>query len=134
MSKSLIQVANTNAQTLAVDDTIALGRTIRRFGCNLMQNGDSITANGTGYFTITGAVTIAPEAIGDVSIAAFENGVQIPGTVSTGSVSTAGNSVTLPIVTTIRKGCCCTDDSVITLGLLAGAGAVSNVSLRVEKA
>ena len=134
MSKSLIQTAYTNSQALAVNDTIPLGSVIRRYGCNLTLNGNSVLAKGEGYFTITGAVTLAPEAIGDVSIAAFMNGVQIPGAVSTGSVSTADNSVTLPIVTTIRKGCCCTDDSVITLGLLEGASTVSNVSLRVEKA
>lgn len=134
MSKSLIQTAYTDSQALTVGNTLPLGTVIRRFGCSLMQNGSSIMAHGDGYFTITGTVTLAPEAIGNVSVAAFENGVQIPGAVSTGSVSTADNSVTLPIVTTIRKGCCCTDDSVITLRLLEGASTISNVSLRVEKA
>ena len=39
----------------------------------------------------------------------------------------------IPITATVRVGCCDTADN-ITLLLLAGDGAVQNVSLRVEKA
>ena len=52
--KSAIFTANTNAQSVAVGGTLALGSTIRRFGCNLNQNGNSITINGcddAGYTT-----------------------------------------------------------------------------------
>ena len=44
--KSAIFTANTNAQTVAVGGMLALGSTIRRYGCNLNQNGNSITING----------------------------------------------------------------------------------------
>ena len=53
--KSAIFTANTNAQTVAVGGMLALGSTIRRYGCNLNQNGNSITINGcddAGYYDV----------------------------------------------------------------------------------
>lgn len=133
MSKSLIQTANQSSQTVAEGSTISLGSVLRRFGCNCRLNGNAIEIEGTGYYTITGSVTLAPTEAGDVSVAIFENGVQVSGAVATGSVTTSGNSVALPIVTTVRQGCCCSGASSITCVLTSGASTVTNISLRVEK-
>lgn len=133
MSKSLIQTANQSSQTVAEGSTISLGSVLRRFGCNCRLNGNAIEIEGTGYYTITGSVTLAPTEAGDVSVAIFENGVQVSGAVATGSVTTAGNSVALPIVTTVRQGCCCSGASSLTCALTSGASTVTNISLRVEK-
>ena len=134
MSRSLIQTANQSAQTVAVNSTIALGSTLRRFGCNCRLNGNSIEVDGAGYYTISGTVTLTPSAVGNVSVAVFVNGVQVTGSTVTGGVTTVGNSVTLPIETTIRHGCNCDGASQIQLVLTAGASTVNGVSLRVEKA
>jgi len=67
-------------------------------------------------------------------VALYDNGVQIPGAIAYGSVGTAGNAVTLPIETTIRQGCCCNGVDSITVVLLEGAGDVTNVAVRIEKA
>lgn len=134
MSRSLIQTANQSAQTVAVNSTIALGSTLRRFGCNCRLNGNSVEVDGAGYYTISGTVTLTPSAVGNTSIAVFVNGVQVSGSVVTGGVTTVGNSVTLPIETTIRQGCNCDGASQITLVLTAGASTVNSVSLRVVKA
>lgn len=133
MSRSLIQTANQSAQTVAVNSTIALGSTLRRFGCNCRLNGNSIEVDGAGYYTISGTVTLTPSAVGNASVAVYVNGVQVAGSLVTGGVTTVGNSVTLPIETTIRQGCNCDGASQIQLVLTAGASTVNGVSLRVEK-
>jgi len=133
MSKSLIQVVNTTSQTLTDNSTIGLGTATRRYGCNCRLNGNAIEINGEGYFLVDATITVAPTAVGTVQVALYENGSIVPGSLSTGSVSTANNPVTLPIVATIRRGCCCESADNITLVLISGAGAVTNVSFRVEK-
>lgn len=133
MSKSLIQVVNQTSQTLVADSIINPGSTVRRYGCNCRQNGNAIELTGTGYYTITGAVTLVPNAVGNVSIALYENGVQVPGTLVGGSVSTVGNSVTLPIVATVRRGCYCDGADSLICKLVSGPSTATNFSLRVEK-
>ena len=133
MSKSLIQVANQSAQTVAVNSIIAPGSVQRRFGCNCRLSGNAIEVEGQGYYSVDAAVSIAPTAAGAVTVALYANGVQVPGAIAYGSVSTAGSPVTLSIVSTLRQGCCCDNADTLTLVLLAGAGVVQNVSMRVTK-
>ena len=134
MSKSLIQVANQSTQAVAEDSIIGLGSTQRRFGCNLRLSGNGIEVSGAGYYTVVADVTVAPTAAGIVSVGVYNNGVQIPGAISSGAVATAANPITLPINTTIRQGCCCDSADNLTLVLITGEGNVQNVSMRVEKA
>lgn len=133
MGKSLIQVANQSSQTVAPNSIISLGSVQRRFGCNLRLSGNAIEVAGEGYYEIDATVSLAPTAIGNVSVALYENGVQIPGAIAYGSVSTAENSVTLPLVATIRQGCCCDSADNITCVLIEGESTVQNISLRVVK-
>ena len=133
MSKSLIQVVNPSPSAVAVNGIIPLGSVQRRFGCNCHLSGNAIEIDGQGYYTVDAAVSIAPTAAENVTVALFSNGVQVPGAVASGSVSTAATPITLPIFATLRQGCCCENADILTLVLLAGAGDVQNVSLRVEK-
>lgn len=133
MSKSLIQVANQSTQAVAENSIIPLGTTQRRFGCNLRLSGNGIEVNGQGYYTVDADVSIAPTAAGPVTVAIYNNGVQVPGAIAYGSVSTAANPVTLPLNTTIRQGCCCDSADNLTVVLLEGAGNVLNISMRVVK-
>ena len=133
MSRSLIQVANQSTQAVAVNSIISLGSTQRRFGCNLRLSGNGIEVNGEGYYTIDADVSVAPTVAGPVTVALYNNGVQVPGAIAYGSVTTAGNPVSLCINTTVRQGCCCDSADNLTLVLLAGAGNIQNVSVRVVK-
>lgn len=133
MSKSLIQTANQSAQAVQAASIISLGSVQRRFGCNCRLSGNAIELSGEGYYEIDAAVALAPNAVGNVTVALYNNGVQIPGAIAYGSVSTAGNSVTLPLVTTVRQGCCCDSADNITCVLVDGASTVRNISLRVVK-
>ena len=132
MSRSLIQVANQSNQTVANESIISLGSVQRRYGCNLRLSGNGIEVDGQGYYTIDGAVSVSPTAAGAVTVALYNNGVQIPGAIAYGT-GTAGEPLTLPLVGTIRQGCCCDSADNITLVLIEGAGVANNVSLRVEK-
>lgn len=134
MSRSLIQTVNQSSQSVAVNSIIGLGSVIRRFGCNCRLNGNAIEVDGEGYYKIDANVTLAPTAVGNVTVAIYKNGVALTGATATGSVSTAGQSVTLPIQTTIREGCCCDGGTALTVVLVSGASTVSNVAVRVEKA
>ena len=133
MSKSLIQVANQSQQNVAANSIIDLGSTQRRFGCNCRLSGNGIEVTGQGYYTIDADVSVAPTAAGNVTVALYNNGVQIPGAIAYGSVSTATNPVSLCINATVRQGCCCDSADNLTLVLIEGAGVVRNVSVRVEK-
>ena len=134
MSRSLIQVANQSTQAVALNSIISLGSTQRRFGCNCRLSGNGIEVNGEGYYVVDADVSIAPTAAGLVTVALYNNGVQVPGAIAYGSVTTAGNPTSLSINATVRQGCCCDSADNLTLVLLAGAGNVQNVSMRVEKA
>ena len=133
MSKSLIQVANQSTQTVAPNSIISLGSVQRRFGCNCRLSGNAIEISGEGYYEVEAAVSLAPTATGDVAVALYENGVQIPGAIAYATAAAAGDSVTLPLVATIRQGCCCDSADNLTCVLVEGASTVRNVSLRVVK-
>lgn len=133
MSKSLIQTANVSQQTVAVGSVIALGSVLRRFGCNCRLNGSAIEIEGEGYYTIDCNITATPTAVGNVTVSVLKDGVVVPGATATSSVSTAGNSTTLPIETTVRLGCKCDGGSSLTLVLVSGVGVINNVSVRVIK-
>ena len=133
MSKSLIQTANISSQNVAVGSVISLGSVLRRFGCNCRLNGNAIEIEGEGYYTIDVDVTATPTVAGNVTVSVLKDGVVIPSATATNSVSTVGNSTTLPINTTVRLGCKCDGASSLTVVLVAGAGVVSNISMRVVK-
>lgn len=133
MSKSLIQVANPSSQTVALNGIIDLGSTQRRFGCNCRLSGNGIEVDGAGYYAIDASVSVAPTVAGPVTVAIYKDGVQIPGAIASDSVSTANSPSNVAINTTIRLGCNCESADNLTLVLLAGAGVVQNVSMRVIK-
>ena len=133
MSRSLIQTANQSFQTVALNSIIGLGSVQRRFGNNLRLSGNGIEVSGEGYYTVDVDVSVAPTAAGLVTVALYNNGVQIPGAIAYGSVTTAGNPTNLCINCTIRQGCCCDSADNLTCVLLAGAGTVQNISVRVVK-
>lgn len=132
MSKSLIQVANQSSQAVAVNSIISLGSTQRRFGCNCRLSGNGIELDGAGYYTIDASVSVSPTAAGNVTVALYNNGVQVPGAIAY-ATGTAGDPLTVSINTTVRQGCCCDSADNLTLVLLEGAGNVTNVSMRVVK-
>lgn len=133
MGKSLIQTTNQNPTAIAENGILSLGSVLRRYGCNCRLSGNAIEVAGEGYYKVDATVSVEPTAEGNVTVALYNNGVQVQGAIAYGTASAASDPVTLPIVTTIRQGCCCDSADSLTLVLLEGAGTVTNVSLRVER-
>lgn len=137
MSRSEIYTANTSPNVLTVSTsvpfaTIPLGSTIRRFGCNLNQLGNGITASGAGYYKVSANITAQPSAVGTVTASLFRDGVAVPGATASASVSTAGNSVTLPIDALIRNQCC-DSSATLTIALSGTTATVTNIAVVVDK-
>ena len=133
MSKSLIQLYNESTQAVTENNVINLGSVLRRYGCNLKLSGGAVEVDGPGYYDADVIAVVEPTAVGNVTVALFENNVQIPGAIASGYVAEAAAPITLPIVTTIRKGCNCDGASQIVLKLIEGPGNVTNVSTKIVK-
>ena len=130
MSKSAIYTANAVASTVAVGDLIPLGSTSRRYGCNLRQDGNGITATGAGYYLITMSATVAPTAAGAVTITGQKDGVAIIGATAT-STAAAGAATDLAFSAIVRNiGC---GSSILSFVLTGAAAAVRNFAVSVVK-
>lgn len=130
MSKSAIYTVNAVASTVAVGDLIPLGSTSRRYGCNLRQDGNGITATGAGYYLVTMSATVAPTAAGTVTITGQKDGVAIIGATAT-STAAAGAATDLAFSTVVRNiGC---DSSILSFVLTGAAATVSNFAVSVVK-
>lgn len=133
--KSAIYTANTTPQTVADGGTLALGTIVRRFGCDLNLNGNSIAINGcndAGYYDVSVSITAAPTAAGVVTVSLYRNGVAVPGATASATASAAGDLVNLSIPPLVREFCC-GEDSALTLVLTGGEATVSNVAFKVVR-
>ena len=122
----------TTPASVAIGSTVPLGTTIRRFGCNIAQDGNAITIKGKGYFLVTASVTAAPAAAGTVTVSMSKDGVPVSGATASGSVSTAANPTALPITAIVRNACDC-DSSALSFTLDGTASSVQNVAVTVVK-
>lgn len=130
MSKSAIYTANAVASTVAVGDLIPLGSTSRRYGCNLRQDGNGITATGAGYYLVTMSATVAPTTAGAVTITGQKDGVAIIGATAT-STAAAGAATDLAFSVIVRNiGC---GSSILSFVLTGAAATVSNFAVSVVK-
>lgn len=130
MSKSIIYTTNVTASAVAVGDLIPLGSTSRRYGCNLRQDGNGITATGAGYYLVTMSATVAPTAAGAVTITGQKDGVAIIGATAT-STAAAGATTDLAFSTVVRNiGC---NSSILSFVLTGAAATVSNFAVSVIK-
>ena len=137
--KSEIYVANVNTQAVAAGGAINLGTIIRRFGNNaccvpaLNLSGGNVVVNQPGYYDVTANVTVEPTAEGPVTVAVYQDGVEVHGAVATNTAGIASAATSVCIPASIRLYCG-TASSTISLVLVAGAGNVTNAALLVESA
>ena len=132
MSKSAIYTALTTATAVAAGGTIPLGTTIRRFGGNIRQDGNSITITGRGYFKVTASATLIPNAAGTATVTLNKDGVPVTGAQASETVAAAATSVAMSIVAIVRNVCDC-DSSVLSFVLRDAASSITNFAVTVEK-
>lgn len=142
----ILGTRNTATQALAVGDSINFGEVYRRYdkrgscGCRTFElNGTSIALQSSGIYHVTAVITFTAPAAGDVTFQLNNNGVAIPGAVTTETVTTA----TTEINTTTLDFYVLTDRNYIlnTLSTLTSisitntgvASTVTNVVVNIDK-
>lgn len=131
MSKSAIYTANTSAQTVAVNDIIPVGTTSRRFGCNIRQDGNTITLTGPGYYLVNASATVAPTAAGTVSVTGQKDGVAVIGATAAATTTAAAESANLSLGFIVRNVSC--SSSILSFVLTGADATLSNLAVTVEK-
>lgn len=139
--KSLIYTTMTTPTTITLTEAqptaaLPLGSTLRRFGCNLDQNGNGINAENIGYFGGLFNASVVPVTAGDYTLTVYVDGVAQTGSSQTiTAVANASIAFNVPFVI---RNTCCSDNKTITAVLsttatLPATVAVNNVSAEVEK-
>lgn len=133
MSRSLIYTVNSSTQEIADGGTVALGSIVHRYGCNLSLSGNTILAEGAGYYGINCTVIAAPTEVGTITATLYRNGVEIPGAKASFTVSAANDIVTLTVPGVLREPCACLGPYAITCVLTGVDASVSSVTMKVVK-
>lgn len=131
MSKSAIYTTNTAAPSVPVGGIVPVGVTSRRYGCNIAQDGNTITLTGRGYYLVAVSATVAPSAAGTVSITAQKDGVPIIGATAS-ETAAAATATNLGITSIVRNVCEC-DSSILSLVLGGVASTISTLAVTVVK-
>lgn len=92
----ILGLKNTTTQTVPINGLINLG-TVYRKNCKrtrsglptYVANGNSVTLNGTGFYHITATAVGSGTAAGVLTAQLYENGVAIPGAISSSTITTA---------------------------------------------
>lgn len=132
MSKSAIYTTNTSAPTVAVGGIIPVGNTTRRYGCNIKQDGNTITLCGNGYYLVNVSATVTPSAAGTVSVTAQKDGVAIIGATGSETVAAAATTVNIGLTAIVRNACGC-ESSILSFVLGGAASVVDNLAVTVVK-
>ena len=130
--KSALYAAMQTPTAVAVDGVIPLGSLIRRYGCDVALNGNAVNIAGAGYYDVDASVTVAPAAVGTVTVTLFTDGVAVPGAPASATAAAANDALDLNITALVRQVCCAAG-SALTLVLTGAAATVNNVALRVQR-
>ena len=134
--KSALYTAMQTPTAVAVDGVVPLGSLIRRYGCDLSLNGNAVNIAGgnqsAGYYDVDASLTVAPAAVGTVTVTLFKDGVAVPGATASATAAAANNALDLNITALVRQVCCAAS-SALTLVLTGAAATVNNVALRVQR-
>lgn len=132
MSKSMITTVNSLAQTVTAGNIIPLGTTVRRFGCNCRQDGNTIANTGKGYYTVLVSVTATPAAAGTITVTAKNDGVDIIGATGSATVAAVNTSVNISLIGTIRNYSDC-ETSSLSVVLTGEDAVINNMTVKVIK-
>lgn len=129
--KSAIYVSNTSQNAVAVNGTIPVGTTIRRYGCNIKQEGQGVVVTGTGYYDITASITLLGTAAGTAIVQLYRDGVPIAG--AQAKTTLAADSYSNVSLTALVREQCCNASSTITAVLSGVAATVDTIDVVIKK-
>ena len=130
--KSALYAAMQRPSAVAVGGVIPLGSLIRRYGCDVSLNGNAVNITGAGYYDVDASLTVAPAAVGTVTVTLYKDGVAVPGATASATAAAANDALELSITALVRQVCCAAG-SALTLVLTGAAASVENVALRVQR-
>lgn len=134
MSKSAIYMASASSSAVAVGETVPLGSTVRRFGCNLMGNGDAVTLRGAGYYLVSFNATLAPTAAGTATVTLQRDGQPVQGASASVTATAAAQPQTASFTAIVREfGCACDTSSQLRVVLSGADSMASGAAVSVVK-
>lgn len=128
-AKSCQRYYNNNAQVLDAGETLQLviaGNRVVDSGISIETQPQNFITVKTGLYRISGDVVISPTAAGDVTLAVYMDGVQLPCTLRTITLGTGTREVHTETDLEL-DGCCCDVEHSFAFVLIspgAGAGTV----------
>lgn len=131
MSKSVIYTALETSTAVTVGNIIPLGTVIRRFGCNLELNGNTIETCGIGYYKVTVVATMSAPSTDPITVTLEQDGVPVTGASSTITVAGTSNETVLTVIGVVRNKCECS--STLSLVLTGADATVDNMAVIIEK-
>ena len=106
-------------------------------GCTASRDGTTFQLNKPGYYYITfNGVASATEAVGELSVELFNNGVAVPGAIATFTTTTAGDNSNYAFSTIVRVlPSCCAVNNIANLTLVntGVAATYENVNFNITK-
>lgn len=131
MSKSVIYTALETSTAVTAGNIIPLGNIVRRYGCNLDLNGNTIETCGCGYYKVTVVATMAAASTDPITVSLQQDGVPVVGASSTITVAGTSDETVLTVIGVIRNKC--DKDSTLSLVLTGADATVDNMAVIVEK-
>lgn len=129
--KSLLYTALPSTATVAAGGVVPLGNVVRRYGCAIRMDGDSITLLEPGYYAISVTATVQPTATTAFNLVVLENGIPLQGAITTVAPTDAGNSTPMMIPRTVSRVYCNGTKNISVQ--LSAAGTVTHFAVVVEK-
>ena len=126
-----IYKTTTASTSVAANDVIPLTTVTRRKGCSVLSTTNGILLTKTGYYKISGTVTVTAPVAGTVVINAQKTGTDITGITATETITTATTETrTIPIEGIVRVWCG-EGQTILTLFNAGVAVTVLNASVTV---
>lgn len=127
--KSAIYAVNTSTATIPEGGTYQPNTIIRRFGqCCQMAN-NAMELNGQGYYDVAVTATVVGTAVGNVTMAVYQDGTAVPGMNASQTVKAIGDTVTLGTSGIVRVYC---GKNSSTLTVVIGGQAVTGSNLAID--
>ncbi len=127
--KSAIYAVNTSTATIPDGGPYQPNTIIRRFGqCCQMAN-NAMELNGQGYYDVAVTATVIGTAVGNVTMAVYQDGAPVPGMNASQTVKAIGDTVTLGTSGIVRVYC---GKNNSTLTVVIGGQAVSGSNLAID--
>lgn len=131
MSKSAIYTAVTSGIPVTDGGTLPVGNTIRRFGCNVVSDNNTINLCGIGYYKVDAVATMAAASAAPITISLIQDGVPVPGAKSTITVAGTSEETVLPVTAIVRNKCDC--ESTLSFTVSGADVTLDNFAVTVEK-